>query len=178
MTGASAIHAVTPSEMYGWGDTLGHRPCAAWSVKPPKASAQLPCVADLSGDATKDSLTWHHGAAYRKWRITLFDRTLNGIRTSRQNLRSSLLDTAHLAAIDVAIHPQRRRNAAMGHIPIGVEYDSRAFALCQCVLSPRRLSIRLPPDCRIGLRLMLLTVNVETKIVRIDCSSMPGLAAV
>src|SRR5262249_28650629 len=137
----------------------GHRPCVERSAKPPKASAQLPCVGNSSGDATKDSLTWHHWAAYRKWRITPFDRTSNGIHTLRRNPRSSLLDTAHLAATDVAIHPQRRRNAAMVHIAIGAEYDSRAFALRQCVLPPGRLSIRPPPDCRIGLRLMPLTVN-------------------
>ena len=67
-------------------------------------------------------------AAFRKWRILPFDRTLNGIHALLQNRRFLILDMASLAATNVAIHPRRQRSAAIAHVAIHAQYDSRAFA--------------------------------------------------
>ena len=67
-------------------------------------------------------------AAFQKWRILPFDRTLNGIRTLLQNRRFLILDMASLTATNVAIHPHKQRSAAMAHVAIHAQYDSRAFA--------------------------------------------------
>ena len=67
-------------------------------------------------------------AAFQRWRILPFDRTLNGIHTLLQNPRFLILDTASLSATNVAIHPHRQRSAAIAHAAIHAQYDSRAFA--------------------------------------------------
>src|SRR5262249_12933808 len=66
--------------------------------------------------------------SFQRWRTLPLDRTLNGIHTLLQNPRFLILDTASLTATNVATHPHRQRSAAIAHVAIHAQYDSRAFA--------------------------------------------------
>jgi len=90
-----------------------------------KRCQDLTCVHERYDSLLSD----HCAAAFQRWRTLPFDRTLNGIHTLLQNPRFLILDTASLTATNVAIHPHRQRSAAIAHVAIHAQYDSRAFAL-------------------------------------------------